>query len=133
MAKTSTVIVSTHILQEVQAICDRVLIIKDGRLALDSRLNELQKNARLIVSTDRKSSTAIPLFTSIANIASAVHRSTTASQSGLHTYELLLATESEKHQTAAAIAKTINNKGWQLFSMQFEARNLETIFADISA
>jgi ABC-2 type transport system permease protein len=42
LAKTATVIVSTHILQEVQAVCDRVLILRAGRLVVDSRLGEKQ-------------------------------------------------------------------------------------------
>ncbi|MCI5158128.1 MAG: ABC transporter ATP-binding protein, partial [Candidatus Electrothrix sp. AUS1_2] len=44
LAETSTVIISTHILQEVQAICDRVIIIKDGSVALDARVDGLQQN-----------------------------------------------------------------------------------------
>jgi ABC-2 type transport system ATP-binding protein len=42
LAKTATVIVSTHILQEVQAVCERVLILRAGRLVVDSRIDELQ-------------------------------------------------------------------------------------------
>src|SRR5688572_7309142 len=38
LTKQSTVIISTHILQEVQAICDRVIIIRNGRVALDARM-----------------------------------------------------------------------------------------------
>ncbi|MCI5145075.1 MAG: ABC transporter ATP-binding protein [Candidatus Electrothrix sp. AR3] len=65
LAKTTTVIISTHILQEVQAICDRVLIIKNGRMALDSRLDQIQKNPRLLVSTD--ADRAVDFFTSLPN------------------------------------------------------------------
>ena len=39
LAKAATVIVSTHILQEVQAVCERVLILRAGTLALDARLD----------------------------------------------------------------------------------------------
>ncbi|SVC52381.1 uncharacterized protein METZ01_LOCUS305235, partial [marine metagenome] len=38
LAKHSTILISTHILQEVQAICERVLILRAGRLELDSRI-----------------------------------------------------------------------------------------------
>jgi len=37
LAEDATVLISTHILQEVEATCDRVLIIRNDRLALDSR------------------------------------------------------------------------------------------------
>lgn len=131
LAQTSTVIISTHILQEVQAICDRVLIIKDGQLALDSPLEKLQKNSRLIVSTNLESSEAIPMFTGIANVTSSSQRPEVQKGKKMLSYELLLSSESDNHQTAAEIAKTIHNEGCQLFSMQFETENLETVFADI--
>ena len=38
LAQTATVMVSTHILQEVQAVCERVLILRAGRLSLSGRL-----------------------------------------------------------------------------------------------
>ena len=38
LAQTATVMISTHILQEVQAICDRVIIIRNGHKALDASM-----------------------------------------------------------------------------------------------
>lgn len=38
LAQTATVMVSTHILQEVQSVCERVLILRAGRLSLSGRL-----------------------------------------------------------------------------------------------
>ena len=40
--KSKTVILSSHILQEIEAICQRVVIINQGRLVADSRLTELK-------------------------------------------------------------------------------------------
>jgi ABC-2 type transport system ATP-binding protein len=42
-----TVLFSTHILQEVEAICDRVIIINKGQLVADSPLSELHKTVSL--------------------------------------------------------------------------------------
>ncbi len=42
LGKTKTIILSTHIMQEVQAICDRVLIISRGRIVADAPIEELQ-------------------------------------------------------------------------------------------
>jgi ABC-2 type transport system ATP-binding protein len=39
--KTKTVLFSTHILQEVEAICDRVIIINKGNIVADSPLKKL--------------------------------------------------------------------------------------------
>lgn len=43
LAKTATVILSTHIMQEVDAVCDRVLILRDGQLVIDEKLEELKR------------------------------------------------------------------------------------------
>lgn len=40
--KEKTVILSTHIMQEVEAMCDRVIIINKGNIVADAKLNELQ-------------------------------------------------------------------------------------------
>ena len=42
--KNKTVLFSSHILQEVQAICDRVIIINKGELVADDKLSALQQN-----------------------------------------------------------------------------------------
>ncbi|MEP6513280.1 MAG: gliding motility-associated ABC transporter ATP-binding subunit GldA [Parafilimonas sp.] len=43
--RNKTILFSSHILQEVQAICDRVLIINKGGLITDDTLNNLKQNA----------------------------------------------------------------------------------------
>tara|TARA_R110002110_G_scaffold205066_7_gene416879 strand:+ start:2458 stop:3378 length:921 start_codon:yes stop_codon:yes gene_type:complete len=47
LATRSTVILSTHIMQEVDAVCDRVLMLRNGRLALDKKINELHQCTQL--------------------------------------------------------------------------------------
>ncbi|TXI83608.1 MAG: gliding motility-associated ABC transporter ATP-binding subunit GldA [Crocinitomicaceae bacterium] len=42
IGKSKTVMLSTHIMQEVEAICDRVIIIKTGKIVADSTASELQ-------------------------------------------------------------------------------------------
>lgn len=42
--KTKTVLLSTHIMQEVEAVCDRVLIINHGKIVKDAMMNELQSD-----------------------------------------------------------------------------------------
>jgi ABC-2 type transport system ATP-binding protein len=43
LGKEKTVIFSTHIMQEVQAICDRVIIINKGKIVADDRIDALQQ------------------------------------------------------------------------------------------
>lgn len=42
ISKNKTVIFSTHIMQEVQALCDRIIIINKGKIVADKRVTELQ-------------------------------------------------------------------------------------------
>ena len=44
LAKNHTVILSSHILQEISAVCDRVIIINKGKMVLDQMLEDLNKN-----------------------------------------------------------------------------------------
>ena len=40
--KTKTVLLSTHVMQEVEAMCDRVIIINKGIIVADAKIHELQ-------------------------------------------------------------------------------------------
>ena len=62
LAKKHTVILSSHILQEISAVCDRIIIINNGKLILDEKLADLNKNiedAQCLVVTARTSKTKI--------------------------------------------------------------------------
>lgn len=47
-----TVLLSTHIMQEVEAICDRVIIINHGKIVLDEKLEDLKKNQQQIIEVE---------------------------------------------------------------------------------
>lgn len=47
LGKTKTILISTHILQEVDAIADRVLFLNNGKLVFDGTPEELKKNGSL--------------------------------------------------------------------------------------
>lgn len=53
-AQGRTVFLSSHILAEVEKLCDRVSIIKDGRIVESGSMRELQQFSRLIVSAECK-------------------------------------------------------------------------------
>jgi len=44
VGKTKTVLLSTHIMQEVEAICDRVIILDEGKIRADVTANEIGKS-----------------------------------------------------------------------------------------
>lgn len=47
-----TILLSTHIMQEVEAICDRVIIINKGEIVLDKNLSDLKKNEQQIIEVE---------------------------------------------------------------------------------
>lgn len=44
LAKTKTILLSTHILQEVRAVCNRVIMVNNGRVVFDGPTNDLGSN-----------------------------------------------------------------------------------------
>ena len=49
IGKEKTILLSTHIMQEVEAICDRVIIINEGKIVADKEINELNENSEQII------------------------------------------------------------------------------------
>lgn len=121
LAKEATVIVSTHILQEVQAVCERVLILRNGRMAVDSRLDDLQSDHRFLVTVNQDSLGILEGVSGTRNIQ--VHEI----RNGRFTYSI----EADDGM-APEIADTIAKAGLKLFALQPERRNLETVFAQVN-
>jgi ABC-2 type transport system ATP-binding protein len=122
LAQEATVIVSTHILQEVQAICERVLILRAGRLVLDSRLDALQSGRRLLVSVDGESTAALA---GVDGVKSVEER---ARANGRFTYAL-----AANDEAAPAVAAALQAAGRKLYVLQPEPHDLETVFAEVNA
>jgi ABC-2 type transport system ATP-binding protein len=52
IGKEKTIFLSTHIMQEVEAICDRVIIINKGEIVADTTLAKLQKNQDQVIEVE---------------------------------------------------------------------------------
>jgi len=52
LGKEKTIFLSTHIMQEVEAICDRVIIINKGELVIDSPISELKNNQEQLIEVE---------------------------------------------------------------------------------
>ncbi|PCH94363.1 MAG: gliding motility-associated ABC transporter ATP-binding subunit GldA [Bacteroidetes bacterium] len=46
IGKEKTVMLSTHIMQEVESVCDRIIIIKEGKIVADDGVDEIKKGAK---------------------------------------------------------------------------------------
>ena len=122
LAKTATVILSTHILQEVQAVCERALIMRDGKLVVDSSIADLQSGRQLRLTID--SGEASDYLACVAGV-SKVEKLESAD--GKSSY-LLDCGEKVAPEVVAAIASA----GDKLYSLSPEVRNLETVFAEVN-
>ena len=129
LAENATVVLSTHILQEVQAICSRVIIIHNGRKVLDSTMEELLAGKRLLVAVDAGPERALELLISVDGIVSVEPM---AQQGPGHRYVLDLGEEDDPAEAAHIVASRIATEGWKLYALHPERRNLEQIFSEIS-
>lgn len=129
LARDATVIISTHILQEVQAICDRVIIIQNGRKYLDSRIEDLQQVNRLTVEMDAGPDLAKAIFDGIDDIDSFELLSTVDDS---YHYSLTTGDNGNVKHIAPIVAKSVVEKGSRLFLLSRESRDLETIFGEMS-
>lgn len=128
LAKSATVVISTHILQEVQAVCDRVIIINRGRVALDSSMQVLRASNRLMVTVDQEQESAEKILVSVPGVR-IVGVKVGVGQNQF-TLETIDATASD---TAPAVARAFVNNGSALFALQPQIRDLETVFGEITA
>ncbi len=129
-AKT-TVIISTHILQEVKAICDRVIIMKNGEIGLDSAIKDIQQIERLMLSINCSQEETKALLSDFDFIESI---DPIQQQAGSHTFRLQLVqkTELTSNELSSKIAQRVIEKGHDLYAIFPEQRDLETVFAEIN-
>lgn len=121
LATKATVIISTHILQEVQAVCERVLILRAGRLVIDSRLEDLQLSQALLVTVDGDARAALESVEGVAKVTEL-----TADESRRQ-YRL------EAPPTVAPrVASALAHAGFGLHELKAERHDLETVFARVN-
>ncbi len=122
--KNKTVLFSSHILQEVQAICDRVIIINKGELVADSSVEQLKLNT--------KSNSVAVTFSTQINKDKLENLPSVISVFQLNDNSFKLSTndtnELRRQLLEFAIAKQLD-----IVSLQTEGNNLEDIFRTLTA
>ncbi|MBC6904142.1 ABC transporter ATP-binding protein [Saccharophagus sp. K07] len=129
LAETSTVIVSTHILSEVEAVCDRVLMVRSGKLVLDSRLDALTDASELKVKTSLTPDALQPLLQVIEGIKGYQFQQ----HAGITECRIKLAEPSAGNDISASLAKKIIENGGALYQLHREQRDLETLFRELNS
>lgn len=122
IAQDATVILSTHIMQEVNALCDRVLILKSAQLVLDERLDTLQQSRHLIIETD---CTDIDMINKISGV-----ECITQIAEGKLLVEM--SKQGFSRVISRDISKAIIESGASLYSLYSRKRDLESVFNQIN-
>jgi ABC-2 type transport system ATP-binding protein len=124
LARDKAVLLSTHILQEVEAICDNVIIINKGRVVADGKTETvLQKSASLRgYSLEFKERVTPEVFTGLKGITYAEKRSET---------RWLLHSESNE-DLREHIFRFVVDKNLTLLSFSMTSENLEDVFRQLT-
>lgn len=130
LAESATIMISTHILQEVQAICDRVLIVQDGCKVLDARLDVLQSGSHLRLVTDAEPERITALLNDCSQVTSV---DSAAGDGKRHVYTLSIDADLEPTDVAPSVARALIAQDFKLYTLVPERRDLETIFGELSA
>jgi len=120
LAEQATVILSTHIMQEVSALCSRAIILRGGRLVLDEKLADLNRECALVLRTDAGEAQVKAALGDLATIA-------TAFAGG---FRLSLADASDTH--CARLARSLFDAGVGISSFSLETRDLEALFREVN-
>ena len=123
MAKNKTVLFSSHILQEVEAICDRVIIINKGNIVADDTLANLQNN------NSNKQTVVVHFKENVnENIFGDLHQAKIISNSNNNfIFECEDAEKVKKQILQLSINHNLN-----ILSIQSESKNLEAVFKELT-
>lgn len=135
LSKNATVILSTHIMQEVDALCDRVLILSEGKLIVDAKLEDVRVNKHLLLKTNMQKKEAEEKISKIKGIDSIqLLENKNRSQAGSShlQYKITPSKNSDIYKTSSELAVLVIRSQSELFELQIEKRNLESLFRDVS-
>lgn len=123
VGKDKTVFLSTHIMQEVEAICDRVIIIDKGEIVADKKLDHLvSENKEQVIEVEFDYQIEQQLLARLPNITSYIN---------IHdmTWELTFVAEKDMRP---AIFDFANENGLKTLQLNQKNKNLEAVFREIT-
>lgn len=132
IGKEKTVILSTHILSEVEATCDRVVIINRGKIVADDSTENLKQSAgkenfihiSLLNAGFKSIEKELNSIDGIMNI-----KKLDEAKDGMVKVRLTCKSDVDLRET---IYQTIKNTDWILMEFYQETKNLETIFRELT-
>lgn len=118
--KDKTVFLSTHILQEVEAICDRVIIIDKGKIVTDKKLDKLIVETEQVIEVEFDAKTEAAAIAKMPNIVS--YKNTNG-----NVWELVFSAETDMRP---AVFDFANANGLKTLQISQKSKNLESVFRD---
>lgn len=136
IGKTRTVIISTHILGEVETLCSRVIIIANGKLVADSPTDELReryghKAALKLTAGGCSEADVVSELKSIAGVENVSAASGEAVNGDADAFSLLVSI-SGTAEVRPALFKTIAAKGGWLYELAMQRNSLEDVFRELT-
>jgi ABC-2 type transport system ATP-binding protein len=132
LGRQRTVILSTHILPEVEAVCDRALIISQGLIVADGTVEEIRQRARgkaaVVVAVRASPEAAQAAFASLPGVES-VEATAVADEPGVARARVVGAADRAACERIAARAA---ERGLPLSSLSPDVASLERIFAELT-
>ena len=131
IGKEKTVILSTHILSEAEATCNRVVIINRGKIVADGSTEELKKSAgkEYQVNISLQQTDFETVKNSFQDIPEVSDTILTKSENG--TINFYLSCKGDK-DARPQIYDVIKKNDWSLLEFQMETRTLETTFRELT-
>jgi ABC-2 type transport system ATP-binding protein len=130
LAQRKFVILSTHILSEVQTLCDRVLIINKGKLVLDATSDELRNvgssNLMVVVRTNSSTEVVKNVFETLLHPSKL-----TIEQDGAERISLRMSID-DNDDTREEIFELCVKNGFKILEMSKSGSSLEEIFRELT-
>lgn len=123
VGKTKTVLLSTHIMQEVEAVCDRVLIINKGKLVADEEMKSLREATDQIIQVEFDYKIETVALKRLPNLMKIEN------PTGSFLYELTFNTKEDQRGAIFDFAK---ENGLKILQMNQKLKNLEDLFHELT-
>lgn len=119
LGRRRTVILSTHILPEVEMICERFLIVNEGKVVEDGTLEDLRKGAKVTVVLDEPKDEMADVFKRIPGVSEV-----TRTDKGF----TLDVGDSEQEDVERYVFQAAIDRKWMITELKREAKTLEDLF-----
>jgi ABC-2 type transport system ATP-binding protein len=127
LARHSTILFSSHILSEVEAVCDRVIILMNGQIKADARLSELSTTANATLVLQDEAQGVVPALQTLAGV-NRVEQS--RSTDGHPAYRVT--SEDNQIDLCPAIYALARQHGWPVRELRRDVQTLESVFNQLA-